>query len=76
MNEPLSLIGSRELAARLRALGLTPAGFARLDGAPRPILRIGIRGLRWSRDAVDFWVGERLERARCEAARQALEMLG
>ena len=76
MSEPLSLIGSRELAARLRPLGLTPAAFGRLEGAPRPVLRIGQRGLRWSRDAVDFWISERLETARREAARQALEVLG
>ncbi len=76
MSEPLSLMGSRELAARLRQLGLTPAAFARLEGAPRPVLRIGIRGLRWSRDAVSFWISERLEAARREAARQALQVLG
>jgi hypothetical protein len=68
----LSLITSRELAARLRPLGLTPPAFARLEGAPKPVLRIGIRGLRWSRDAVSFWISERLEAARREAARQAL----
>lgn len=72
----LSLIGSRELAARLRSLHLTPAAFARLEDAPKPVLRIGVRGLRWSLCAVDFWISERLERARREAARQALEVLG
>lgn len=73
MTESISLLGSRELARRLKPLGLTPAAFARLEGAPRPVLRIGIRGLRWSRDAVDFWIGERLEEARREAARQAVQ---
>ena len=70
------LITSRELAALLRPLGLTPPLFARLGGAPKPVLRIGIRGLRWSSDAVNFWIGQRLEQARREAARQALEVLG
>jgi hypothetical protein len=76
VSDPLNLIGSRELAARLRPLRLSPAAFARLDDAPKPVLRIGIRGLRWSRGAVDFWISERLEAARREAARQALEVLG
>lgn len=74
MTEPLSLLNSRELAARLRLLGLSPTAFGRLEGAPRPVLRLGVRGLRWSRDAVDFWIGERLEQARKEAARQGLEV--
>lgn len=73
MSEPLSLIGSRELARRLRPLGLTPAAFARLASAPRPVLRIGLRGLRWSESAVSFWISERLEEARREAARQAVK---
>lgn len=72
MSETLNLIGSRELARRLRPLGLTPQAFGRLEGAPRPVLRIGLRGLRWSRDAVDFWIGSRWEEARREAARQAV----
>lgn len=72
MSEPLNLMGSRELARRLRPLGLSPAAFARLAGAPKPILRIGIRGLRWSESAVSFWIGERLEEARREAAKQAV----
>ena len=72
MSEPISLMASRELASRLRPLGLTPAAFARLPDAPRPILRIGLRGLRWSRDAVDFWISEHFETARREAARQAV----
>lgn len=72
MTEPLSLIGSRELAARLRPLGLTPAAFSRLDDAPKPVLRIGVRGLRWARDAVDFWISARWEEARREAAKQAV----
>lgn len=72
MSEPLSLIGSRELARRLRPLGLTPATFSRLVDAPKPVLRIGVRGLRWSASAVSFWIGERLEEARREAARQAV----
>lgn len=76
MSAPLSLMGSRELAARLRPLGLTPAAFARLENAPKPVLRMGALSLRWSRSAVDFWISERLERARREAARQALEVLG
>ncbi|GEM_PF-5664490 len=72
MSEPMSLIGSRELARRLKPLGLTPAAFARLAGAPRPILRIGLRGLRWSADQVNFWIGQRWEEARREAAKQAV----
>lgn len=72
MSESISLMASRELARRLKPLGLTPAAFARLEGAPRPILRIGIRGLRWSSDAVNFWIGQHLEAARREAARQAV----
>lgn len=76
MTEALSLMGSRELAARLRPLGLTPAAFGRLPDAPKPLLRIGVRGLRWSRDAVLFWIGELFERARREAARQAPEAMG
>lgn len=72
MSEPSSLIGSRELARRLKPLSLTPAAFARLAGAPRPILRIGLRGLRWSADQVNFWIGQRWEEARREAARQAV----
>lgn len=72
MSEPLNLIGSRELAARLRPLGLTPQAFGRLADAPKPVLRLGVRGLRWSRTAVDFWIGARLEEARREAARQAV----
>lgn len=76
MSEPLSLLGSRELSRRLKPLGLTPAAFSRLEDAPKPVLRIGVRGLRWSRDAVSFWISERLEAARREAARQALQVLG
>jgi len=76
MREPLSLLGSRELSRCLKPLGLTPAAFSRLDDAPKPVLRIGVRGLRWSRDAVSFWISERLEAARREAARQALQVLG
>lgn len=72
MSESMSLIGSRELAARLRPLGLTPAAFGRLEGAPRPVLRIGLRGLRWSADQVNFWIGQRWEEARREAAKQAV----
>lgn len=72
MTEPMNLIGSRELARRLKPLGLTLPAFARLDGAPRPILRIGQRGLRWSADQVNFWIGQRWEEARREAARQAV----
>ena len=72
MSEPMSLIGSRELARRLKPLGLTPAAFARLADAPRPILRIGLRGLRWSADQVNFWIGQRWEEARREAAKQAV----
>lgn len=71
MMETMSLIGSRELARRLKPLGLTLPAFARLDGAPRPILRIGQRGLRWSADQVNFWIGQRWEEARREAVRQA-----
>lgn len=73
MSEPISLLGSRELAARLRPLGLTPAAFSRLEGSPKPILRLGLRSLRWSRDAVDFWIGQQLETARMNAAKQAIQ---
>lgn len=71
MSEPLDLIGSRQLARLLKPLGLTPAAFARLQGAPRPILRIGLRGLRWSADQINFWIGQRWEEARSAAAKQA-----
>lgn len=73
MSVPPSLIGSRELSARLKPLGLTPALFGRLEGAPKPVLRIGIRGLRWSADSVNFWIGQHLEVARREAERQAAQ---
>lgn len=72
MNEPLNLIASRELARRLKPLGLTPQAFARLPGAPRPVLRIGHCGLRWSTEQVNFWISQRWEEARREAARQAM----
>lgn len=68
----MNLIGSRELARRLRPLMLTPQAFGRLDDAPKPVLRLGLRGLRWARDAVDFWIGLRWEEARREAARQGV----
>lgn len=69
----LALIGSREVARLLRPLGLTLASFARLDIAPRPVVRMGQDGriLRWDRSAVEFFVGERLEEAHREIARQA-----
>ena len=73
MSEPLSLIGSREVAARLRPLGLTPQAFARLADAPKVVLTLGRRGLRWSRVAVDFWIGQQLETARKNAAMQAVK---
>lgn len=72
MSEPISLMASRELAKRLKPLGLTPAAFARLPDAPKPVLRIGLRSLRWARAAVDFWISQHLEAARREAACQAV----
>lgn len=72
MSESLNLIASRELARRLKPLGLTPQAFGRLDDAPKPILRIGQRGLRWSADQVNFWIGQRWEEARREVAKQAV----